>query len=70
MVTVENLNLLKGWIFLYKMHIFEKCIFLNRGGEKPVKIAEIEKSKIRLSIKTGYKLSTVKFADLGVYFFS
>ena len=38
----------------------------NGQGEKPVKITEIEKSKIRLSIKTGYKLSTVKFSDHGV----
>ena len=38
----------------------------NGVGEKPVKMAEIEKNKIQVSIKVGYELYVPEVSDLGI----
>ena len=38
----------------------------NGVGEKTVKMAEIEKNKIQVSIKVGYELYVPEVSDLGI----
>ena len=42
----------------------------NGVGEKTVKMAEIEKNKIQVSIKVGYELYVPEVSDLGIDVFS